>query len=105
MYYDVDALAIAQYLITHGVTVQEWIPVKDRLPEKDGSYLVTSNYFGNNQCIDVLGFVKDGETVDKYELAGQKYVWYFYDSEYGYVSTHSVTHWMPMPQPPKGEKS
>ena len=23
MYYDVDALAIAQYLITHGVTVQE----------------------------------------------------------------------------------
>ena len=92
----------ANYLIAHGVTVQEWVPVKDRFPEKDGSYLVTSNYFGNNQCIDVLGFVKDGETVDKYELAGQKYVWYFYDSEYGYVSTHSVTHWMPLPQPPKG---
>ena len=27
MYYDVDALAIAQHLITHGVTVQEWISV------------------------------------------------------------------------------
>ena len=24
MYYDVDALAVAQHLITHGVTVQEW---------------------------------------------------------------------------------
>lgn len=93
---------IADYLITHGVTVQEWVSVNDRFPQKDGSYLVTSNYFGKNQCIDVLGFVKDGETVDKYNLAGQQYVWYFYDSEYGYVSTHSVTHWMPLPEPPKG---
>ena len=90
----------ANYLIAHGVTVQEWVSVNDRFPQKDGSYLVTSNYFGKNQCIDVLGFVKDGETVDKYNLAGQQYVWYFYDSEYGYVSTHSVTHWMQLPQPP-----
>ena len=103
MYYGVDALAIAQHLIAHGITVQEWVSVDDRLPQKDGSYLVTANYFGKNQCIDVLGFVKDGETVDKYDLAGQKYVWYFYDSEYGYVSTDSVTHWMPLPHPPKGE--
>ena len=22
---------------------------------------------------------------------------------YGYVSTDSVTHWMPLPEPPKGE--
>ena len=94
---------IADDLVSNGVTVQEWVSVNDRLPQKDGSYLVTANYFGKNQCIDVLGFVKDGETVDKYELAGQKYVWYFYDSEYGYVSTHSVTHWMPLPEPQKGE--
>ena len=93
----------ADHLIAHGVTVQEWVSVKDRLPHKDGSYLVTANYFGKNQCIDVLGFVKDGETVDKYDLAGQKYVWCLYDSEYGYVSTDSVTYWMPIPQPPKGE--
>ena len=93
----------ADRLIANGVTVQEWISVEDRLPQKDGSYLVTANYFGKNQCIDVLGFVKDGETVDKYDLSGQKYVWCFYDSEYGYVSTDSVTHWMPLPQSPKGE--
>ena len=98
-----EMLKLIDYLIANGVTVQEWISVNDRLPQKDGSYLVTVNYFGKNQCIDVLGFVKDGETVDKYTLAGQKYVWYFYDSEYGYVLTHSVTHWMPLPQPPKGE--
>ena len=82
---------------------KEWVSVNDRLPQKDGSYLVTANYFGKNQCIDVLGFAKDGETVDKHDLAGQECVWYFYDSEYGYVSTHSVTHWMPLPAAPKAE--
>ena len=33
---------IADDLITHGVTVQEWISVKDRLPDKDGCYIVTA---------------------------------------------------------------
>lgn len=31
---------IADYLISNGVTVQEWISVKDRLPDKTGRYLV-----------------------------------------------------------------
>ena len=94
---------IADKLLENGVTVQEWISVKDRLPQVDGSYLVTTNCFGNRQGINIRCFAKDGETVDEYDLAGQKYVWYFYDSEYGYVSTDSVTHWMPLPHPLKGE--
>ena len=94
---------IADHLITHGVTVQEWISVKDRLPEKDGGYLVVINYFGNHQSVNVRSFAKVGETVHEYDLAGEKNVWYSYDSEYGYVSTDSVTHWMPLPEPPKGE--
>ena len=102
-YYDVDALAIARYLVDRGVTVPQWISVTERLPEEDGSYLVTTNDFGNRQGVNIRWFAKDGETVDEYELAGQKCVWYFYDSEYGYVSTNSVTHWMPLPELPKGE--
>ena len=95
---------IADHLITNGVTVQEWISVKDRLPEEDGTYLTALNHhFGAHQGVSIRKFAKDGETVDEYELAGQKYVWYFYDIEYGYVPTDSVTHWMTMPQPPKGE--
>ena len=94
----------ADRLIANGVTVQEWISVKDRLPEEDGTYLTALNHhFGAHQGVSIRKFAKDGETVDEYELAGQKYVWYFYDSEYGYVQTDSVTHWMPIPQPPKGE--
>ena len=95
---------IADYLISNGVTVQEWISVKDRLPEEDGSYLVVINYFGNHQSINVRSFAKAGETVNEYDLAGEKNVWYRYDSEYGYISTDSVTHWMPLPNPPKEDE-
>ena len=94
---------IADDLISNGVTVQEWISVKDRLPERDGEYLTTIKHFGKYSGVNVRWFAKDGETVDEYELAGQKYVWYFYDSEYGYVPTDSVTHWMPLTELPKGE--
>ena len=94
---------IAAYLITNGVTVQEWISVKDRLPEKDGAYLVTTNSFGDRQSVKLRWFAKDGENVDAYDLAGQKDVWYLYDIECGYVSIDSVTHWMPLPDPPKGK--
>ena len=82
--------------------VQEWISVDDRLPERDGAYLVTIEYFGKSQGIDIRYFTIDGEKVDEYELAGQKCVWFFYDSEYGHVPTDSVTHWLPLPEPPKG---
>ena len=34
MYYDVDALAIADYLVSNGVTVQEWISVAEPPPPK-----------------------------------------------------------------------
>ena len=94
---------IADHLIANGVTVQEWISVDDRLPEKDGAYLVTTNSFGDRQSVKLRWFAKDGENVDAYDLAGQKDVWYLYDIECGYVSINSVTHWMPLPQPPKGE--
>ena len=94
---------IADNLIAHGVTVREWISVMDRLPEKDGAYLTVINCFGRHSTIDVHSFAKDGEAVDEYNLAGEKDVWYFYDSEYGFVPSDSVTHWMELPPLPKGE--
>ena len=94
---------LVDQLIANGVTVQEWIPVTERLPQEDGAYIVTTNYSGNRQGVSIRWFAKDGETIDEYDLAGQKYVWYFYDSEYGYISIDSVTHWMPLPNPPIGE--
>ena len=87
MYYGVDALTIAQHLIAHGVTVQEWISVKDRLPEPFVSVLV--NMPGEEPCPTVReGFISnDG-------------IW---QSAMFRREPGEVTHWQPMPQPPKGE--
>ena len=97
------AYELADYLLDSGVTLQVWVPVTERLPEEDKDYLVITNDFGKYSGINICSFAKDGETIDEYDLAGKKYVWYFWDNEYGYVSTNSVTHWMPLPLPPKGE--
>ena len=92
---------IADHLIANGVVVQRWIPVTERLPEKGGQYLVFRQYFGSGGR-DVICFTKDGRKVDDYDFRERwENVWYDYDSEYGYCVTDSVTHWMPLPEPPK----
>ena len=78
---------IADYLISNGVTVQEWISVNDRLPET-GGYVV---------CIAKRNpFSRFMPMVARIEKNG----WVNPITEQ-YIS--EVTHWMPMPNPPKGE--
>ena len=81
--------------------MDRWIPVSDRFPDQDGKYLVFEKYaFGTS--ITTLGFAKDGRKVDKYDFHREwKNVWYRYSSEWGYITIDSVTHWMPLPEPPK----
>ena len=80
MYYGVDALAIAKHLISNGVTVQEWISVKDRLPEENTTVIVATDNGIVFQCL----YAYDG--------------WNLWDG-----NEVNITHWQPMPQPPKGE--
>ena len=89
MYYGVDALAITQHLISHGVTVQEWISVKDRLPEKHDRFICTYKFNSNSemQFVGVLDY-----------YASDQYPHWQHESA-GVI----VTHWMPLPQQPKGE--
>lgn len=81
---DEQVQRIADHLIMNGVTVQEWISVKDRLPENVKEGLLIALRWGE---VDI-GWCEDGrwgsQFVDEYE-----------DGE--------VTHWMPLPKPPKGE--
>ena len=99
---------LADHLIANGVTFAtdnhvggKWIPVTERLPEEDGSYLCFSQYCGSGWCA-VRGFAKDGRKKDEYDFQRRwKNVWYDYDSEYGYCVIDSITHWMPLPEPPK----
>ena len=75
-------------LLSHGVTVQEWISVDDRLPDYFTSVLV---WCPGNKCIYAA-----------YRNARQE--WYTFDDTIaGHVVVNMVTHWMPMPNPPKGE--
>lgn len=94
---------IADYLIANGVTLQRWIPVTERLPEDDGKYLIyRQTPFGARYTI--IGFAKNGRKVDEYDFQeDSKNVWYSYDCEFGYIIHDSVTHWMPIPTPPKEE--
>ena len=77
---------LADRLIAHGVTVQEWVDVKDRLPEESGMYIVTAND-GHAQRVSFVQWQKKNRM---WNLTGARSYW-------------RVTHWMPMPQPPKGE--
>lgn len=81
---DEQVQRIAEHLIMNGVTVQEWISVKDRLPENVKEGLLIALRWGE---VDI-GWCEDGrwssQFVNEYE-----------DGE--------VTHWMPLPRPPKGE--
>ena len=75
---------IADHLISNGVTVQEWISVDDRLPENGKEGVLIALRWGE---VDI-GWCEDGRW-------GSEFVNEYEDGE--------VTHWMPIPQPPKGE--
>ena len=81
----------------------KWIPVTERLPQEDGNYLVFEQH-AYGTATTTLRFAKDARLVDKYDFdRAFKNVWYRYDSEWGHITIDYVTHWMPLPQPPKGE--
>ena len=76
----------ADWLITRGVTVQEWISVDDRLPEEKVNCIV---HYKHAYCEN-----------DDYWAIGIC----FYDGEkFQLHPAYKVTHWMPLPTPPKGE--
>ena len=99
MYHGVDANALADHLIAHGVTVQEWVSVKDRLPDETGRYLAVKKRIapdklgGNRTDIVILRFFVDN---------GFKMPTHIPDWINKEIN-EEVTHWMPLPNPPKGE--
>ena len=90
---------IADHLIANGVTVQEWISVKDRLPESKEKVLV----YGGRTEIWFNGTKRPMPSIHTGYLRGFGEGWFGWD-HHDYIC--DVTHWMPLPelpQPPKGE--
>ena len=116
---------IVDALIENGVTVQEWISVDDRLPENGvhvllccevhryggeivGKYICDGYYAEANKII-AGGFPDEcnceySEEDDEYYLREGWYEDIKNWDDYNSVTVEDfVTHWMPLPEPPKGE--
>ena len=68
---------IADHIIRNGVTVQEWIPLSEQKPNRDDLVLV---FFEGMRDTPIAIQIM-----------------------YGWCIVGSASHWMPLPQPPKGE--
>ena len=77
--------AVADYLLDSGVTVQEWISVKDRLPEAGGYVVCIAKRNPFSRFMPMVARIEKNGLVNP--ITDQ------------YIS--EVTHWMPMPEPPK----
>lgn len=75
---------IANHLIANGVTVQKWIPASEP-PEVRGEYIVYTPTAWSDRTV----------------LIWDEQDWCFMD---GAIAREGfVTHWMPLPEPPKGD--
>ena len=82
-----QATYLADYLVKNGVTVQEWISVKERLPQEKVNCIV---HYKHAYCDN-----------DDYWAIGMC----FYDGEkFRVAPAYKVTHWMPLPPAPEDMK-
>ena len=90
---------VVDFMMANGVTVQEWISVDDRLPDETGRYLAVKKRIapdelgGNRTDIVILRFFVDD---------GFRMPIHIPDWINGEIN-EEVTHWMSLPNPPKGE--
>lgn len=84
------AEAIADFLIDNGVTIQKWIPVAERMPEKEGSYLIWTTIYFTPDHVDECNHY-DGMVIADFH------------PEFGFMGRAGVNAkaWMPLPEPPK----
>ena len=92
---------VAARLIAYGVTVPQWISVDDRLPDDEQEVLVIAHgwdgrlvYVGSHKRVEAQKSWLTGITNKSSEWS----LW-----GWSYLKEPMVTHWMPLPELPKGE--
>ena len=89
---------IAYTLLDNGVTVQEWISVDDRLPKRPPDRVDDQGRSWFITGIECL--VYDGKNVFAAHYCFMNKCFWYSDTLH---PLKNITHWMPIPQPPKGE--
>jgi len=80
--------------------IMEWINIKDVPPPQDGTKIMAVSYEFGRQDIVIVAWLDD--TVGG--IKGTNFTWCepnSWQDEQGGYATHYITHWMPLPEPPK----
>ena len=90
---------LADHLIDNGVTVQQWIPVSERLPKEERERYCAERHCTLYPCLCAINNKVSGDVwVVKLFFTGRNFI-----SNDGTCYTTRITHWMPLPELPKGE--
>lgn len=82
-------------------SVSQWISVKDRLPEAEQEVLVISRGWGD-RLLYVGQYKKmEAQTSPLTGITSKESDWLLWG--WSYMKKPQVTHWMPLPEPPKGD--
>lgn len=86
---------LADHLLANGVTVNRWIPVTERMPERAGMpvLVVAENSFGQKRVVQAF---TNYEYPVEFETNHKEF-------DMAWKTAWKVTHWMPLPEPPSGE--
>lgn len=81
--------------------MNEWISVKDRLPEKDGNYLCYLECGAVCEAAFDSTIASEGE-----EFPFGEWVAVYNSDTLGFTDSYweeydAITHWMPLPEPPQ----
>jgi len=83
---------VSQHIKTILKSIPKWISVDDRLPDDDVNVLVFAPATIGDDAIAMTSYTHN---MHGYNIEGWRSPWqyFFYD--------HTITHWMPLPEPPK----
>ena len=94
--------AVADYLLDNGVTVQEWIPVTERLPECDKEVLLIVHGWGDRLYYTGCLHRQEAERSWLTGIESKASDWKIWG--FSYLREPIVTHWMTLPEPPKEDE-
>lgn len=100
-----DALAyvqqLEQRLVEVNKTSMRWISVGERLPEKDQEVLLIAHGWESQSMYIGCLHNEEAETSWLTGITSKESEWSI--SGWSYLRAPEVTHWMPLPEPPKEE--